>query len=122
MKATGTNHLTVITHSYPDKSSGKLEGYGSSGIRCCSDTASTCGACAMPSHSCWAPPAIDSPTEPPSPATGVHSSERRQDVSCHQDSELAIKSQVCFSSRSYFQWQSFFCQLLFSQWAQTCGT
>lgn len=34
-KATGTNHLTVITHLHPDKSSGKLQGYGSDGICCC---------------------------------------------------------------------------------------
>lgn len=48
IKVTGTNRLTVITHLYPDKSSGRLGGYGSDGICCCSDTASTCAACTMP--------------------------------------------------------------------------
>lgn len=50
-KAAETNHLTVITHLYPDESSGRLWGHGSDGISCCSDTASMCVACTMPGRS-----------------------------------------------------------------------
>lgn len=81
-KATGTNHLTVITHSYPDKSSGKLGGYGSDGIRCCSDTASTCAACTTPGRSAPAG-LLQLLIFLQSPHRLQWESERWRDASCH---------------------------------------
>lgn len=118
MKATGANHLSVITPWYQGKSWEELGAlavlvFAAAGL-CCK-------------HHCCLPliPLIPARTfqllilhRAPSPAPASLSNGK---MCPFVKTELAVKPQVYFSLTSYIQWQ-IFCQQLFPPWAQTCGT